>query len=60
MIGLVVHLRITYLQNTKQLKYQGILVIFTGIVLDYKNNELYINTDAGRLVRPLYIVKYNY
>ena len=46
-------------KQLKQLKFQGILHIFTGIVLDYKNNEIYINTDAGRLVRPLYIVENN-
>lgn len=35
----------------------AIINIYTSIVFDKFENELYINTDAGRFLRPLYIVK---
>lgn len=41
----------------KQCKYNGKINIFTSIVFDYKNKEIQICNDAGRLTRPVYKVK---
>lgn len=41
----------------KQLKMKAIINIYTSIVFDYHNKELRICNDAGRLTRPLLIVK---
>jgi DNA-directed RNA polymerase II subunit RPB2 len=43
----------------KTLKYKGIVHIYTSIVFDYSNKIIYINNDAGRLMRPVYKVKRN-
>ena len=43
----------------KEKKYKGIINIYTSIVFDYKNKEIIICNDAGRLVRPLYKIKNN-
>jgi DNA-directed RNA polymerase II subunit RPB2 len=43
----------------KELKYCGILNIHTSVVFDFKREELKICNDAGRLLRPLLIVKNN-
>lgn len=43
----------------KTLKYKGIVHIYTSIVFDYSNKIIYINNDAGRLMRPVYKVKQN-
>jgi DNA-directed RNA polymerase II subunit RPB2 len=40
-------------------KRNGIISCFTGIYWDYLNNEIYIFTDSGRLIRPLIIVENN-
>jgi DNA-directed RNA polymerase II subunit RPB2 len=49
-----------YLYNQlKDYKKNGIINIYTAIVLDHTTNELYINTDAGRCIRPLYILENN-
>ena len=37
-------------------KYNGKINIFTSIVFDYKNKEIQICNDAGRLTRPVYKV----
>ena len=37
----------------KQLKYSGMINIYTSIIFDYKNCELRICSDAGRLTRPI-------
>ena len=39
--------------SLKEKKYQGIINIYTSIVFDYKNAEIRICNDAGRLTRPL-------
>jgi DNA-directed RNA polymerase II subunit RPB2 len=46
-------------EQLKYYKHNGIINIYTAIVLNYNMNELYINTDAGRCIRPLYIIKDN-
>ena len=34
-------------------KYSGIMNIYTSIVFDYRNKEIKICNDAGRLTRPV-------
>tara|TARA_B100001059_G_C17832929_1_gene585912 strand:+ start:1 stop:3537 length:3537 start_codon:yes stop_codon:yes gene_type:complete len=43
----------------KDLKYKGIINIYTSIYFDYHNKEIYVCNDAGRLVRPILRVKNN-
>lgn len=43
----------------KKQKYKGIIHIYTSIVFDYSGKFIYINNDAGRLLRPVYKVKNN-
>ena len=40
----------------KNLKRNGTLPIYISISFDYQANELYIYTDGGRLMRPLYYI----
>ena len=40
----------------KEKKYKGILNIYTSVVFDYKNMEIRICNDAGRLTRPVFRV----
>jgi len=40
----------------RSLRRQGLLNIYTSIFWQYQNKEIYINTDGGRLSRPLCIV----
>jgi len=47
------------LQAVKKMKLyrrNGILPIFMSIAFDYEKNEIYIYTDAGRLIRPIYYI----
>ena len=39
------------------MKYKGIINIYTSIVFDYKEANIYINNSAGRVTRPVYKVK---
>ena len=48
-VGIVSQLRL-YRRN-------GILPVFTSLSFDYKNNEITIYTDSGRLNRPIYYVE---
>jgi DNA-directed RNA polymerase II subunit RPB2 len=41
----------------KEKKYSGIINIYTSIVFNYNNKEIYICNDAGRLTRPVLKVK---
>jgi DNA-directed RNA polymerase II subunit RPB2 len=41
----------------KLYRRNGIIPVFTSICFDYKNNEINIYTDAGRLTRPIYYVE---
>ena len=45
--------------SLKEKKYKGIINIYTSIIFDYKNQEIKICNDAGRLIRPLLKVKDN-
>jgi DNA-directed RNA polymerase II subunit RPB2 len=53
----VVENAFTYYKYLKELKYSGIINIYTSIIFDIKNMEIKICNDAGRLVRPLLKVK---
>ena len=46
-------------KKLKFYKYSGIFNIYTSIVFNYKNKEIFICNDAGRLCRPLFKVKNN-
>ena len=41
----------------KLYRRNGIIPIYTSVSFDYKRNEIYIYTDAGRLSRPVYYVQ---
>ena len=43
----------TFYKNVKEKKYKAIINIYTSIIFDFKNKEIKICNDAGRLVRPL-------
>ena len=43
----------------KQLKKQGDINVYTSIVWDVHRNEIAINCEGGRLVRPLFVVENN-
>ena len=45
--------------NLKEKKYNGIINVYTSIVFNYKEMEIRICNDAGRLTRPLLKVKKN-
>jgi DNA-directed RNA polymerase II subunit RPB2 len=40
-------------QFLKEKKYSGIINIYTSIIFDYKNSEIKICSESGRLTRPL-------
>jgi DNA-directed RNA polymerase II subunit RPB2 len=46
-------------EEMKEKKYKGIINIYTSIVFDYKNLEIRICNDGGRLTRPVLRVKNN-
>ena len=46
-------------ESLKDKKYKGIINIYTSIVFDYKNKEIRICNDGGRLIRPVLKVKNN-
>ena len=46
-----------YFNYMKKMKYKGIINIYTSIVFDYKEANIYINNSAGRVTRPVYKVK---
>ena len=43
----------------KDKKYKGIINIYTSIVFDYKNLELRVCNEGGRIMRPLFRIKNN-
>ncbi len=45
--------------DLKNKKITGVINIYTSIIFNYKDKEIKICNDAGRLVRPLFIVKNN-
>ena len=40
----------------KLYRRNGIIPTYTSISFDYQRNEVYINSDAGRLTRPVYYI----
>ena len=46
--------------HLKLKKQEGIINIYTSVVFDYKNGEIRVCNDAGRLTRPLLKVKNNH
>ena len=47
-------------KHLKLKKQEGIINIYTSIVFDYKNGEIRVCNDAGRLTRPLLRVQNNH
>ena len=45
--------------SLKDKKYKGIINIYTSVIFDYKNCEIKLCNDGGRLVRPLLKVNNN-
>jgi DNA-directed RNA polymerase II subunit RPB2 len=43
----------------KEMKYNGIINIYTSIVFDYKLQEIRVCNDSGRITRPLLRIKNN-
>ena len=43
----------------KEMKYKGIINIYTSVVFDYRFKEIRVCNDSGRLLRPLLRVKNN-
>ncbi len=43
----------------RNLRREGMLHIYTSIYWNHGSNEIFINTDGGRAIRPLYIVENN-
>lgn len=43
----------------RNLRREGSLHIYTSVYWNYGSNEVFINTDGGRAIRPLYIVENN-
>lgn len=46
-------------EELKMLRKKGVIHLFTSIELNLKENELFIYTCAGRLIRPIFKVKNN-
>ena len=43
--------------SLKDKKYKGIINIYTSVIFDYRNKEIRVCNDGGRLMRPLLRVK---
>jgi DNA-directed RNA polymerase II subunit RPB2 len=43
----------------KEMKYKGIINIYTSVIFDYKKQEIRVCNDAGRLTRPVLRIKDN-
>jgi len=48
---------ISIVSQLRLYRRNGILPVFTSLSFDYKNNEITIYTDSGRLNRPIYYVE---
>jgi len=57
-LGVAIHPFELYAEM-KEKKFKGIINIYTSIVFDYKNLEIRICNDGGRLTRPVLRVKNN-
>ena len=53
----VVDTPLKIVEKLRLYRRNGILPVFTSISFDYKNNEITIYTDSGRLNRPIYYVQ---
>ena len=49
----------TLYTTLKEMKYKGIINIYTSIIFDYKLQEIRICNDSGRVIRPVLRVKDN-
>ena len=45
--------------SLKQKKHQGIIHVYTSIIFNVNDNEIYVCNDSGRLVRPVLLVDDN-
>ena len=45
--------------SLKDKKHKGIINIYTSVIFDYKNCEIRVCNDGGRLIRPVLKVKNN-
>ncbi len=52
----VVNNSIEFVNNFKLFRRNGILPFSTSISFHYNNNEIFIYTDSGRLIRPIYYI----
>ena len=43
----------------KDMKYKGIINIYTSVIFDYKSQEIKVCNDSGRITRPVFRVKNN-
>ena len=41
----------------KDMKYKGIINIYTSVIFDYKSQEIKVCNDSGRITRPVFRVK---
>ena len=57
-VGITLNPEELYLQ-LKDMKYKGIINIYTSIIFDYKLQEIRVCNDSGRVTRPLLRVKNN-
>ncbi len=48
---------VTLYERLKECKRAGVINIYTSIVWNIQKNELCINTEGGRCVRPLFVLK---
>ena len=46
-------------KTLKELRMNGVINIYSSIILNIEENELHINTCAGRVIRPVFKVKDN-
>jgi len=57
-IGIALNPEELYTQ-LKEMKYKGIINIYTSVIFDYKLQEIRVCNDSGRVTRPLLRVKNN-
>jgi len=48
-----------FVSKLKLYRHNGIIPIYTSITFNIESNIIYINTDSGRLMRPLYYIDKN-
>jgi DNA-directed RNA polymerase II subunit RPB2 len=47
---------VDFVEKLKKYKHNGIIPIYTSITFNIESNIIYIYTDSGRLMRPLYYI----